>query len=254
MSIPLVNAGDPLRPLQAISDTSSPEAIRAVAKEMESVFAYELIKAMRQTTESIGNSGYGNGAYMTMFDMELSRLLADRGLGLQDMLVRALEARTHAGASPTLPDAGGELPLPVNGAKQNPEAVLMKVLPSAPGSQVSSSYGLRPDPLTGESKFHYGIDLSAPELSAIHPLQSGTVLFSGEKTGYGNTVIVDHGNGLRTLYAHNSVNLVQPGDVVDPSTVIARVGSTGRSTGPHVHLEVERQGRKIDPAAFPAAG
>jgi len=78
-------------------------------------------------------------------------------------------------------------------------------------------------------------------------VKPGTVTFSGEQAGYGNVVIIDHGDGFVSKYAHNAANLVSADDPVSPETVIATVGSTGRSTGPHVHFEVSYQGEKVNP-------
>jgi len=119
--------------------------------------------------------------------------------------------------------------------------------------QISSGYGMRADPFTGAREWHAGIDLTANTGSAIHPLKSGWVVFSGWHAGYGNTVIVRHADGVQTLYAHNQKNLVRKGDRVTETTLIAKVGSTGRATGPHVHFEVRRDGIAVDPASYLSA-
>ena len=114
-------------------------------------------------------------------------------------------------------------------------------------------FGLREDPFTGKLKFHKGLDIAAPSGTAIYPIKEGEVLFSGRQSGYGNIVVVDHGSGVISKYAHNKVNLVKQGDSVDADTVIAQVGSSGRATGPHLHLEVKNRGESIDPATVVAA-
>lgn len=220
--------------LQNITDKQDPEAIRKVAKEMESLFAYEMIKAMRATTGESAKSGLGNDTYMTMFDLELSKLFAERGLGLQEMLAKGVTAASGA----------------ARGGRSRPQSItdeLRTILPEDKNIRISSDFGLRKDPISGDQKFHHGLDVPAPAGTGIHPVKSGTVKFSGEQAGYGNVVIIDHGDGFVSKYAHNKTNLVNTGDPVSPETVIATVGSTGRSTGSHVHFEVSYQGEKVHP-------
>ncbi len=218
--------------LEQIGSKQDPEAIKKVAKDMESLFAYEMIKAMRATTEESSKSGLGNDTYTSMFDMELSKLFAERGLGMQEMLSKGVSAASGAAKSGQTGDLTDEL---------------RTILPQDPNIRVSSDFGFRQDPITGDRKFHHGIDIPAPAGTGIHPVKKGTVQFSGEQAGYGNVVIIDHGDGFVSKYAHNEANLVRTGDPVSPATVIATVGSTGRSTGPHVHFEVAYQGEKVDP-------
>ena len=114
---------------------------------------------------------------------------------------------------------------------------------------VVSGFGYRVHPIFKRVKFHYGIDISAPSGAPIRAAADGVVVFAGWRRAYGNTVIVDHGNGLATLYAHCSRILVSEGEVVKQGQVIALVGSTGLSTGPHLHFEVRRYGEPINPLA-----
>jgi len=108
----------------------------------------------------------------------------------------------------------------------------------------SSGFGWRGNAM------HRGVDISAPSGTSIRATGGGTVVFSGWSGAYGNKVIVDHGIGIRTLYAHNSSNLVSVGQQVSRGDVIARVGSTGQSTGPHVHYEVIVNGSHVNPTGF----
>ena len=110
---------------------------------------------------------------------------------------------------------------------------------------ITSSTGLRNDPFDGKLRHHNGLDIAAPTGTPVKAVAAGTVVFSGWRTGYGNTVIIDHNDGMFTVYAHHDSNQVHEGESVDQSTVIALSGSTGRSTGPHLHFEAWRNGENI---------
>ncbi len=111
---------------------------------------------------------------------------------------------------------------------------------------ITSNYGPRLDPFTKTIRFHYGVDIAAPIGTPIKSTISGKVIFSGKLKGYGNVVIIKNGDVI-TKYAHNSVNFVKKGDIIHKGDIIAKVGSTGRSTGPHVHYEVLVNNRHVDP-------
>ncbi len=114
-------------------------------------------------------------------------------------------------------------------------------------ARLSSEYGMRKDPFSGRLAFHGGIDLAANRGTEITSLRAGEVTFSGWKGGYGNTVVVRHDDGLESVYGHTAKTLVSVGDTVQAGEVIAEVGSTGRSTGPHLHLEMRRHGKAVNP-------
>ena len=116
---------------------------------------------------------------------------------------------------------------------------------------IASRFGKRPDPFTGRLSFHGGIDFTTGKAGAeINTVAAGVVTWSGPRSGYGLMVEVNHGSGFTTRYAHAEKLLVEVGDVVNRGQNIALVGSTGRSTGPHVHFEVYKNGRVVDPAAY----
>lgn len=115
---------------------------------------------------------------------------------------------------------------------------------------VSSRFGNRNDPFTGRRAFHKGIDFAGREGADVLAVGSGVVIWSGPRYGYGNLVEVNHGNGYVTRYAHNADNLVAVGDTVKRGEVIARMGDTGRATGPNLHFEVLRNGSAVDPLSF----
>ncbi len=115
---------------------------------------------------------------------------------------------------------------------------------------ISSVFGYRIDPFDGKREFHPGFDFAAKRGSPIHAVAAGVITWAGRRGGYGNMVEIDHGNGLRTRYGHCEKILVHKGDIVKKGQTIALVGSTGRSTGPHVHFEVLRAGHKVDPKKY----
>jgi murein DD-endopeptidase MepM/ murein hydrolase activator NlpD len=115
---------------------------------------------------------------------------------------------------------------------------------------ISSKYGDRTDPFTGESARHDGLDFVAARGSDVLSVANGVVVGAGKRNGYGNTVEIDHGNGYRTRYAHNESMSVEPGTQVIAGQVIAKLGSTGRTSTPHVHFEVLQNGVAVNPAKF----
>ena len=115
---------------------------------------------------------------------------------------------------------------------------------------LSSYYGMRTHPITGRNEMHKGIDFAGNMGGEVIAVAKGVVTFSGRRYGYGNVIDIAHGNGYTTRYAHNSRLMVSVGDTVEKGFQIAEIGSTGRSTGPHVHFEVLKNGRHIDPVKF----
>lgn len=115
---------------------------------------------------------------------------------------------------------------------------------------ISSYFGGRPDPFSGHAARHTGLDIAAPLGTGVHAVAEGMVTFAGVRSGYGDVVEIDHGNGYMTRYAHNSAILVHAGQHVHVGDIISRAGSTGRSTGSHVHFEVWLNGRVVNPLAY----
>ncbi|MET0935952.1 MAG: M23 family metallopeptidase [Luteibacter sp.] len=115
---------------------------------------------------------------------------------------------------------------------------------------ISSYFGGRPDPFSGHSARHTGIDIATPTGTPVTAVAEGMVTFAGQRSGYGDVVEIDHGNGYMTRYAHNSALVAKPGQRVRVGDVIAKAGSTGRSTGSHVHFEVWYRDRVVNPLAF----
>ncbi|MEW6720391.1 MAG: peptidoglycan DD-metalloendopeptidase family protein [Thermodesulfobacteriota bacterium] len=282
MKIPSAPSAQLPQGIESLRGRKDPEAVRAAAREMESLFAYEMVKAMRSASGGpASGEGFGGEVYGSLFDMELARVLSSRGLGLQELLLKGMGHAESAGKSATPPGAAAPsvspspisispllpstVPVPAPSSAEAPgqpvssaqeisdphthEPLEEGAFPIRDGGRVSSPFGYRKDPFTGETRFHHGVDIAAPEGTAVYPARGGEVTFSGHQNGYGNVVVIDHGNGFVTKYAHNRANRVAAGDRVDPETVIAEVGSSGRSTGPHLHFEVQYEGKKVPPLA-----
>jgi murein DD-endopeptidase MepM/ murein hydrolase activator NlpD len=115
---------------------------------------------------------------------------------------------------------------------------------------ISSYFGERADPFTGYLAVHKGVDFAAPEGTHVNSVAAGLVTFAGERAGYGLMVEVNHGNGMTTRYCHNEKLLVSAGEMIRKGQDLALIGSTGHSTGPHLHFEVLKNGMQVDPLRF----
>lgn len=116
---------------------------------------------------------------------------------------------------------------------------------------ITSSFGSRENPFNGSGvETHKGLDIRGPMGAPVKAMAKGKVSFAGERGGFGNCIILKHGNGYETLYGHLSKILVKPGQKIDIGQQIGDIGSTGRSTGPHLHYEIHRDGQKINPASY----
>jgi len=118
---------------------------------------------------------------------------------------------------------------------------------------ITSGVGMRIDPIDGQWRHHNGIDIAVPTGTPVRSVASGIVVYSGLRSGYGWTVLVEHDNGMITLYGHNSKNIAEHGQAIKKGDTIALAGSTGRSTGPHVHFEAWQSGNNITAAFMPGS-
>ncbi len=138
--------------------------------------------------------------------------------------------------------------------KMKTEARKFPIANPAPGRSISSTFGVRKDPLLGTPALHSGMDFRAPMGSPARVTAPGTVVKAGWNGGYGRMVEVEHAGGFTTRYGHLSKILVKEGQTLAAGDIVGKVGSSGRSTGPHLHYEVRRKGDAIDPVRFLKAG
>jgi murein DD-endopeptidase MepM/ murein hydrolase activator NlpD len=254
--------------------------VKQLAQEFESLLMSQMLKEMRKSMLSEDEDqepGFGAANMTEMMDTALGAALSRAGgFGLADVMLRGLDrqfpvaaAQGAVGApavapvaqdlsfalrvSPTERPVATSLPsaaaVPVSATAPSPGAAASV---TAPDGRVSSAYGWRADPLNGQARFHKGTDIALAYGHEVQAAASGRVAFAGEQPGYGMTVVIDHGAGLETRYAHLSGYSVRVGDAVGSGQVVARSGNSGRSTGPHLHFEVLQGGRPVDPKSLAA--
>jgi len=231
-------ASDPMRRLQAVQ-TSQEQVLAAT-----SAFAAERTERLRgalrmagidPTTAATQTPGPSGGP---LIEADAPQALAT-ALPVDPAFARRVR------------DAAGEL------AEANALASAAARLPiAAPTANAyrTSGYGFRFDPFTGRAAFHPGLDFAGPRMTPVRATAAGTVTFSGQRAGYGRVVEVDHGRGFKTRYAHLASIAVRPGQAVAAGDRLGGMGSTGRSTGTHLHYEVWLNGRAQNPERFVRAG
>jgi murein DD-endopeptidase MepM/ murein hydrolase activator NlpD len=242
-----------------------PQDVKSAAAELASLFVYQMLAAMRRTVPKSGllDKGFAPDTYLSLFDQEIARHMARReDLGLTALLQRQLKDADADRQLPGRPDT--TLPRPSTAPHARRAAAIdayrqqagptdgMFMLPVE--GQHTSGFGLRMHHIDHEERLHSGMDIAAPAGTPIQAAAAGQVVFSGTQAGYGNVVVIQHNASYSTLYAHNTANLVSVGTTVSQGQPIATVGSTGRSAGPHLHFEVRKDGKRLDPVQFFAAG
>jgi len=212
-----------------------------VAREFESLFLQQLLSVLRPVRNEGDEEGILGGAgedvYGGMMEQALAEALAaGGGIGLAEPILRFLQSlRADSDGKPQ-----SELP------RLTAEEVGRRLADELRDARVTSLPGLRSDPFSGEERFHRGVDLGLPPGSPVNAVTSGRVVFAGRQGAYGNTVLIVGPSGDSVRYAHLDEIRVKEGDVVGRGDVVGTVGTTGRSTGPHLHLEMKTAGRLVE--------
>ena len=210
---------------------SDAEAIR----KFEGYLAQVMVREMRKTIPDGGLfDSNAVDMFMDVLDQEIAERVADGpGLGLEASLAGSLGLEPEAHPLSALPH--GALHHRAWPAQHPVDGI------------VTSRFGHRADPIHGGHRMHKGMDIAAEKGSAVRAVRDGIVRSAGTRSGYGKVVVVDHGDGLQTLYAHCDSLQVQAGARVHAGQAIATVGDTGRATGPHLHFEVRLEGAAVNP-------
>lgn len=230
------------------------ETLRNLAAQFESLLLSQMLRDMQEETQkSADGSGFGAPLTETMYAELANALVGAGGVGLATSIQDALARTTPGGQPGTDADMGAApVALPRPYTPWVPDAAAAPSF-SLNADRISSAYGVRRDPITGDQRAHKGIDIPLATGDDVLSVKAGVVVESGVRNGYGNTIVVDHGNGVTTRYAHLSARDVAVGDSVGAGQRLGLAGQTGRATGPHLHLEVRRNGVAIDPLGFEAS-
>jgi Rod binding domain-containing protein len=265
----LANSADLLRPRSRAANgtggTGSRAELKRVSQEFEALFVAHLLKVMRDTIEESGltEGSFGKSIYSDLFDQEFSRSIAQHGaLGISDLLLK------HLSIEGLEAPAEGEKPNPAGDLETQPSTSLVPNPSPRPTdieadsdvpdfrmpiqAPVSSRFGMRRDPFTRQIQFHKGLDLAAPMGTEVRAALAGEVSYVGYRPSFGNTVVIQHSDGLQTRYAHLATTAVRKGELIGAEEVLGSVGNSGHSTGPHLHFEVLRWGEQIDPMSSSA--
>jgi murein DD-endopeptidase MepM/ murein hydrolase activator NlpD len=238
----------------AIASRPAPDAARAevtaLAQQFEAMLLTQMLRELR-TLEDEDGEGLGGSVMADTMNAELGLALSRAGgLGLVRVLTEAFGRIVDPPSRSVNIPAIESLPVELPGVSAVPPASTVaptSAVASALPSPVTSAFGWRADPITGQRRFHAGIDLRMAYGEDVRSAGGGVVRSVGEQSGYGLTVVVDHGRGLETRYAHLSSTDVRVGDAIAAGQVIARSGNSGRTTGAHLHFEVRADGRAVDP-------
>ena len=223
---------DQVKKLEALRD--DPEKLRKAARGFEAMVLAEIMRPLENADGGLLGKSMGSKFARGMFHDAIVEKVADAGgIGLADLVLQQV---TRASAHGLYRDfAAPPGAWPIQGS--DPTAIC-------------SGFGMRSDPFTGEARMHQGIDIDAEAGTPVFPVREGQVIFAGSRGGYGKLVIVEHEDGLQSRYGHLSEIDVAEGDWLDSGGALGAVGSTGRSTGPHLHLEVRQGDVALDPMDF----
>jgi murein DD-endopeptidase MepM/ murein hydrolase activator NlpD len=228
---------DPTLPLVSpLTDSTRLEQAKNSKEASEQFEAFMFTFLAKTLRSTVPNGPFSSGPMQTfgeLFDQEIGKRVGEgHALGLADSLENSLQMQ---GLTPHT----ASRPMRIPQTDERPELGVV--------GRLTGRFGARQDPINGKSGFHPGIDIAAPAGTPIHAVEAGRVVFAGKNGGYGNFIVIDHGNNTLTRYAHCQRIDVTVGQEISANEVIGAVGSTGHSTGPHLHLEVYQDGEAVDP-------
>lgn len=243
----------------ALAPPTRAEQAKHAARQLEAFFLRQLLAEARPAGGGAIDGGFAGDTFEQMLDEALADKMASAGgLGLapifEQQLARDPAARTASESPFATPTAALPAALPLAGS--SPAALARPALDGAPpfvlpvAGRRSSGYGERIDPIHQTRTMHAGVDLAARAGTPVAAAASGEVVHAGPAGTYGNLVRIRHADGFETRYAHLSRIDVRLGDRVERGQAIGAVGSTGRSTGPHLHFEIRKQGKALDPTSY----
>lgn len=221
------------------------EATEKAARQFESYFIEYILQSMQKTVDAWKDKdNNAQDVYMSMIYRDLADKLAEGGgIGIAKMLTEHVKPAdgtgTPAAEKITLPT-----PLPAF-----PDGNTARMTPPVNGP-VSSDFGWRIDPFTGKQAFHRGIDIAVVPGTPVRAISGGVVEAAGESPDFGQVVVIRHSNGLKSVYGHLSALSVHPWMAVAAGDTLGLSGNTGRSTGPHLHLEILAHGQAVNPAGY----
>jgi murein DD-endopeptidase MepM/ murein hydrolase activator NlpD len=244
----------------AANDSGKATTAEEAGQAFEGYLIEMMVSEMRKTIPEGIFSGNAMEMFSGMLDQELATRIGETGgLGLGAMISQSVSGEQSTPALQVSPSRQVSRTRPVAPSRTRAERAhthpapapavggLMRGARIPVQGRISSTFGHRTDPIHSHKRMHRGLDIAAPTGTDIRPVRGGEVVFAGERGGFGNTVIIDHGDGWSSIYAHCDTIDVRSGQHVTSEQVIAAVGSTGRSTGPHLHLEIHRNGEAVDP-------
>jgi len=221
--------------------------VQLAAKQLEAFFLRTMLAESRPKGGGALDGGFAGDTFKQMLDEAIAdKMTAAGGIGMTKMFATQLGKADEVAAPAAAPTAALS---PIDGFDHAAMAGAPHfILPVA--GRASSGYGLRNDPIRGGMVNHPGFDLAAPTGTEVAAAAGGTVVHAGPAGTYGNLVTLRHDNGFETRYAHLSAVDVRVGDRVETGQEVGKVGTTGYSSGPHLHFEVRHDGQTIDPAPF----
>ena len=234
-------------------EAPSPEQMKVLAAQFEAMLMSQMLKSMQSAMfgdDEDDSMGCAKGPLGDALYSDLAGALSRQGgFGLADSLVSPLLRQSSPeDLQPMFGAAANIGPLTTAFSLEEDTAKPFSLASPVALGPISSAFGWRQDPLGKATKFHEGTDIAMPIGQEVPVAQAGRVAFAGEQRGYGLTVVVEHGQGLSTRYAHLSSIDVQVGDGVAMGQTIGKSGASGRATGPHLHFEVLAGGVPVDPA------